>query len=524
MQTTLIRPLARAKGFYLLGSIGFLALATGYGCSVSVKEVGPSSSGAGGKHPATSATIASTGSMTTSTVASTGAGGMGPMKGADCAHAVPLATSMMNNGVTYLTTATSPSGILSDPGEKDFFKFTAKKGQWINLRTEANPNDDPMKVDTVLTLWTADGATQIAEADDGYPRAGTTDSNMDVLIPADATYCIEIQEYSTWKKMSSSGSVDFKYDLLTITLDDANTKALGNDYNLDTGNNDSLTAPQTVANLFTAMGGQQGAKIYGQIDTKTDIDAFKVTTPAGAKVMDINFEPPGPSGMGATGGIGKINIFLANGMTPYAQLDFADATTFFEEGGSYGFGGVPVTEKTAYVIQINNNGQDGGTSPGYFFKYGTGATGNQQEANDAGNNAAAGAEVTTETVSMTNAKVTQRFIGGNIPPGDKDYWKINAKAGDKVSLACGCRRNGAGVADFTVDFFKDPAMPALQTEVETAKKDIAWEDKATYVSATMPQVSIATAGVYYVRLSSTSLVQNGASGTWYNCGVATVSP
>jgi hypothetical protein len=508
------------KSLYVLGSLGFAALVSGYGCSVSVKEVGPSSAGSGGKTASSSVSIASTGTMMTS---STGAGGSGcpdaPPRGADCAHAIELMKGT-NMSLTFM----AAQGKLGEAEQKDYFKFTAKKGEWLNLRTEANPDDDPMMVDTVLTLWSADGKTQIAEADDGYPRLSTPDANMDVLIPADGTYCLEVQEFSTWQMMNSKSDCSFDYTVAAITLDAANQMALGNDYNLDTGMNDTLAMPQTVSNLFTAQNGQQIANIYGAIEPQTDIDVFKVTTPTGAKVMSLNFEPPGPKGMGSTGGIGKINIFLANGMTPYAQLDFNDATGVYQPGSSYGFDGVPVSEKTAYVIQINNNSMAGGATPSYFFKYATGDATNPQEANDTLNNVSATAEATMETPNMDDPKITQRFIGGTIPPGDKDFWKINANMGDTLTLACSSRRAGAGVADFAVDLYKDPTQAALQSDVETAKTDLLWADKATFENATKAPVKIATSGVYYVRLSSTSMVPNGATGTYYLCGIRTIAP
>ncbi|MBM4360734.1 MAG: pre-peptidase C-terminal domain-containing protein, partial [Deltaproteobacteria bacterium] len=213
------------KSFKLLGSIGAAALFAAYGCAVEVEETS-TTAGAGGS--------GATGTTTTSTVVgpgpgpttvagpSTSTGNMVPDdESSSCANAVALMGGMNSqSGVKYL----AAEGILAEPNDKDFFKVTLKEGDWVNIGTQANPDDDPMMVDTVVSLLSADGKTVIAEVDDSFPRA-STDSNFDYRVPADGTYCLQVQEFSAWAGMAPEGDPNYAYVLVVVPYDADNVKA-----------------------------------------------------------------------------------------------------------------------------------------------------------------------------------------------------------------------------------------------------------------------------------------------------------
>jgi hypothetical protein len=419
----------------------------------------------------------------------------------------------MKSGVSFL----AAQGVLGEENDKDFFKFTAKKGDWVNFLTEANPDDDPMMVDTVLTVFDADGKTQLAEADDAYPRGTTPDSSFNFRIPADGTYCLQVQEFSTWKGMASKFDPSFAYAAVVVPYTAENLAVLKG---FDPEKEDNNTTPQKLTNLFTAMSGQVGDSLFGALEPKTDKDRYEFTTPAGALGVSLNFEPGGTTGNGGTGGIGLVNLLSGDGNTIIAQLNYADATATLEAGGSYGMGGVPVMPATKYLLEVNRNAGEVGSNDFYFFQLGTAGQLNDQEQNDAANNVSTAAETATGMPNMNNPKATNRFIGGTIPANDVDFWKFDANANEALTVVCSSRRAGSGVADFTVALYKDPAQAALQSETETATKDLLWNDDP---SASMPGIKTVK-GSYFLKLSSTMVVSGGATSSHYLCGIHTLAP
>ncbi len=512
------------KSLYLVGSVGLAALFLAYGCAVTVKESTPGvgTGGAGGKK---TVSVTAPSSTTTGTGGTTsGTGGMAPAdESTSCADAVALAQQMNNQGVTLF----AAQGILNPAGDKDYFRFTAKKGDWINLHTEANTMDDPMMVDTVITLFTQDGKTQLAEVDDAWPRGNTPDSDMDFHVPLDGTYCLQVQEFSSWKKGATpKGDPSFQYVAVMVPYSADNLKVIQG-LDLDAGSNDTLQTPQTLKNVFVnSMSAQIFDRVYGLLDPKTDKDVYKITTPAKAAVFQLDFPPAGPKGNGSTDGIGLVNLWSGNGQTLIAQLNYDDATKLFKPSGRYGMSGVPVAEKTDYLLEINRGAADVGTNDFYFYAASTGDNTalNPQEANDANNKTSAGAETMTAQQNMKNPKFTNRFIGGTIPAGDVDYWKFNANQGENIIVVCSSQRAGSGVGDFTVELYQDPAKAALQAETEVATADILWDDPTTSEDASKPSVKAPTTGTYYIKLSATKMLTSGATSNFYLCGVHTQAP
>ncbi len=510
------------KSLYWLGSVGLTALFVAYGCAVTVKETpGTGSGGAGGSKKITTS-VTGPGSTTSTGMGgnASGTGGSAPAdESTSCANAVELAkqTNMQNGLVFY-----DGGGILAEAGDKDYFKFTAKAGDWILVLTDANPMDDPMMVDTVATLFSADGKNQLAEADDGYPRAGTPDSEFSYHVVTAGTYCLQIQEFSSWKKGATpKGDPSFKYRPIIVPLDAANLMALGG-HDVDAGANDTTATAQLLKNTATLQNKQIADQIYGMLEPKTDKDVYKFTTPAATVGLGMDFEPSGTSGDGSTGGIGNVNILTADGATILGQLSYGDATATLDAQGNYGFSSVPLKPATTYLLEINRNAAEVGANDFYYFKMFTQDTLNPQEMNEAANFASTSAEATMATVDMKDPKITHRFIGGNLPAGDIDYWKLDATSGDLVSVACSSRRAGSGVEDFTVALFQDAAKPALQTEIEAKDKNITWSDAMEGTSK--PAVKVTVTGTHYLKLSSTKMLTGGATTSFYLCGIHTKSP
>ncbi len=95
------------------------------------------------------------------------------------------------------------NGVLQEPGDNDYFRFTAKKGEKYRFRTYANKIGSP--VDTVLYIYDAKGK-QIGSNDDAD---GSSDSRLDFTAPADGEYVVRVRD------MLDRGGKDFVYRIET---------------------------------------------------------------------------------------------------------------------------------------------------------------------------------------------------------------------------------------------------------------------------------------------------------------------
>jgi hypothetical protein len=79
------------------------------------------------------------------------------------------------------------NGIISHPGETDYFRFTAKKDQAIEMRVIARQLRSPL--DSVLTVYNADGGAMASNDDSDGP-----DSYLRFSPPADADYLLSVTD------------------------------------------------------------------------------------------------------------------------------------------------------------------------------------------------------------------------------------------------------------------------------------------------------------------------------------------
>jgi len=96
-----------------------------------------------------------------------------------------------NNAVAQATVATLPNalnGILQEPGDIDFFKFTATKGQVFEV--ECYGRRIRSAVDPVMVLYNAQGGAIVSNDDSRGP-----DSYFRVTIPADGEYLLSVTDH-----------------------------------------------------------------------------------------------------------------------------------------------------------------------------------------------------------------------------------------------------------------------------------------------------------------------------------------
>jgi len=108
-----------------------------------------------------------------------------------------------NDDLKSVTSAVSVpaafQGIVEKPGDADFFRFTAKKGQSLDVKVFARkPLRSPL--DAIIAVYSAQGGTIAANDDTGGP-----DSFARFQIPADGEYLISVRD------QLKNGGPDFVY-------------------------------------------------------------------------------------------------------------------------------------------------------------------------------------------------------------------------------------------------------------------------------------------------------------------------
>lgn len=96
-----------------------------------------------------------------------------------------------NNAVAGATVGTAPgafNGVVAKPGEVDFFKFAAKKGEVYDVHCYARRLGSPL--DPVLYVGNAQGGALAGNDDSGGP-----DSYLRFSVPADGEYTLWVQDH-----------------------------------------------------------------------------------------------------------------------------------------------------------------------------------------------------------------------------------------------------------------------------------------------------------------------------------------
>ncbi len=480
------------------------------GCS---SDTDPETSTGGGGTSSSSTTSSGT---TTTTPTSSG-GGEGGSTSVDestsCADAVAM-EELENTlgGAFYEGTA-----IINPAGDEDFFTFTAEAGQWIQLSTDANPDDDTGMIDTVVTLYNADGSSQLAEADDQTPRI-STDSELFFRVETAGTYCARVMEFSEWYGDTPEGDPSYSYRLIMLPIDFDLYDYHNEDSDATTaGSNDTVGTAQDSLSVNTGDTSMVFTQLAGMLDPGDDVDVFEIIPPSNTLGLNTNFGPSGIDGYGSTTGPGILNVLMADGVTVLAQLDY--------QNGSDGFSQVPVTAGLTYYVWVERPGTTMGANDFYFMKYSTSDQLNTQETTGPEvNETHANADTDTNPQTDPNTGTVSHFLGGNMPINDVDFWSFaDVTAGDQIAVACSSQRAGSGVGDFTVDWFEqasDIPGTVAQTDLETATQDIYW---GTGANPSKGPVTATVTGTHYMRISATTDI-SGVTSRHYLCGVHVMAP
>ena len=223
---------------------------------------------------------------------------------ADCSAAVRCATAVALEELTNVLGGTfyEGNGVFDPAGAANYFTFDALAGDWFELSTqEATATADI--ADTVITLYTGDGATVLAENDDAFPRINT-DSELFHRFASSGTFCVKVEEWSTWAGDPAEGGPTFDYRIIAVPLD----FAIYDFYSDDSEPNDDAASADPLS--WSGTGARAGVTIAGFFDGDGDQDVFIADAPVGALSFSFDFTPGGgiDNAYGASDDMGIVEL------------------------------------------------------------------------------------------------------------------------------------------------------------------------------------------------------------------------
>jgi hypothetical protein len=397
-------------------------------------------------------------------------------------------------GAREITTdGTAVSDAIEVPEDRDFWRFEGMAGTWVAINTTANADDDPMMVDTVITLYDS-ARTQIAENDDSIPRVNT-DSEIVIRLPSTGTYYIEVQEFSTWMPDDPpmpEGQSSFMYELAVATLAD------GGALNIDAEGGDDAASAQALR-----FGGTSSnvAFVLGSFSDATDVDVFSLTVPTMQRLLSTDVMPAGPDGYGSTRAAGRITVTDMAGTSIIARI---------EPRGMMQDDISPTLPAGSYLLWVDAGGGTAGANDHYVLKAILGEE-NPLE-NETTPNSNDTSAMATALTTADDMGITRGFILATLPASDVDFFSFDVPAGRQINVFCGAQSSGSGVRGLTLQVFGSDGTTSLGMDTETATEGAA-------VTGVMPSA----AGTHYLRISASGQDPEVAA-NWVRCGVALTTP
>ena len=451
-----------------------------------------------------------------------GTGGGGGMdESTSCADAPMMEAGMgqLNNPLFV------GNGFLATTGDRDFWKFDASAGDWLQIITQANPDDDQTFIDTVIRLHDESGNTLLATVDDAYPRGNTTDSTMFHHIAADGTYCLEVLEFGDWVG-SPVDKANNQYSTQVIPISFADFDGFDedvepNDVQAMANTNLSTTNPQMNNPMSPYVGFQF---LGGTFEDATDTDWFELVVPADGATLSLDLTPEGvgadggnaTSGFGSTGGAGAINLRNSMGVL------VASVNNQLLQDGLDGMSSVPVAAGNYFLEVTRPAGATAGANDFYWTRLliGDDTAVNPQETSDVTNNLITGAEIMQANPIDQNGFISH-FIGGTVLDGDSDFWAFPSGGepmpGEELTVACSSWAAGSGVRGMTVTHYDNGT--AGQTQVEDEAKGVVWSSGGIGFE-TDNAITITTAGPHVIEISNDVAMPDAAAiSRHYLCGI-----
>jgi hypothetical protein len=437
---------------------------------------------------------------------------------------------------------TATPGTLQDPMTPNYYSFTGTAGDrylilaGADAYAVANANlADPTVIDTVVTVYKADGTTLVAQDDDEWPRYDT-DSQLFVELPADGTYYFSVEDCNLANGPAdcspAAGITQFGYtvSVIDLTTEMAETVGVATPGTPNAVTNTQSSSPTTGVWEDSLLDGTFSAA--GEVQTISFAPPTTTDVEVGARPRAYFWLQPNMTSDG-DGSLANVLVTVKdkNGVV-VAQADQAN----YANGDTLGNGpmqlsfplydtsvltppaAAPSTLGDNYTLVLTNEaGTFTADSDYYFFVHTAGSLDyGQAEAELPGattNDTGATAEALTIPTGATFDSAF--FADGNLATvGDVDWYSIAVPSdnANTVSLICSAGRDGSGLLGFKAELFADAAgttSVTSLTEVNPAKIDLEKDS-----------VSLAGATKLYLKISATGQDATN-TGTYYNCAVET---
>jgi Ca2+-binding RTX toxin-like protein len=252
----------------------------------------------------------------------------------------------LNAGKQFAVAAVDVTGAIAANGETDWYSFSGRQGDLINMEaisygrsritdplTGLPAADDPARIDSTITVYASDGTTVVAFADDQFEPPDA--SIIDLRLPGDGTYYVKVDTYTH----ADTG----KYDLFLYRFDAGNATDGNDTFSGRGGNNVLVGGPgtDTVVESGDVNFVLTNTSLTGPgQDTLSGIEVANLTGGAGNNTFTVT----GWTGTGTlNGGSGGIDTVVMAVVNPAADT-----------GASFTLTNTSLTRSTGGTFALTN--------------------------------------------------------------------------------------------------------------------------------------------------------------------------
>jgi len=369
------------------------------------------------------------------------------------------------------------TGILNPAGDKDYYTFTARGGEYVRITTTTLMEGG----DTVLTLREPTG--QVVTWSDDFPT-GSAVSSLDSVIYAylayEGEYLLTVEDYDGYFNPDEAyGRPDYEYELNLSAWDNVTSEP-------DAFEDSNFTAEVDSTNLWSSIG--------VHIQEAEDSDFIRVDYSAktedgdDAKFLFIN---------------GVVNLDGSN-LTPQVRLldNEGNILSDFTNVGPDGQLLYPNMSEGTYYVEIKDANDDGGANYWtYLFllarEYSPYPV--EAESNDSSEEANA-VEMSTLQTDSGSEYTVGKYFGTLSTSDDTDWYSIEHSYSDGYVILCLNSTLYGSTASPTVELYNDSMELIAEADSDSgADPNLAIKEQ------------VADTGQYFFSVTGA----NGTSSDWY---------
>lgn len=343
--------------------------------------------------------------------------------------------------------------VIAPAGDVDWFRFNGTAGDLVRIRAIAEDNN---RLDTVLRFWDAEG-TEVAFNDD-FDRVGTVPPDAWLLTGVQSTgaWYVSVEDRRSWVGDPADppeGGEEYGYEVDLVRAGAGD----GSSLEVAAGDLDSAADAQ----VWPVPEYRISYNLGGFLEAPGDSDWLEIPVVRGEILRLYGFPNNG------TAGVTRVTAYMPDGLTPIASVDgpgWTDDRRLW----------IPVLEDGSYYVEVSDVAGGGGFDHWYWLHA---AQNEPPELEDPPRDPL---PVETEPNDDASPEDTGIDPAAGIatfeawarinPPGDADWYAIDALAGDRVS-ALFARTEGAGESTSLTVELRNPAGDVTQTEAWDGEED-----------------------------------------------------